>query len=827
MYIFYMSYNRELATDWKVQGSIPGGGRIFSRRQTFRTAPRFTQPPIKLSTGSFPGVKGGQRVVPTTPPHSSAEIMESMGLYLHAPQVPSWHVTGIPLPFTILYKDDNFSQFLANAITLLPGPKHPARKYYEARQDKRLLNNHRSYEQSSNPERATKRDREKRRSKYMYQLTQFQYFNQRRKAVHSTLRQNNQRCTINVNKVHNSFSKNFSVPNNCIRPSYEHVSDTDDLTPIETFSTTKEEIVAAANKIAVDTSPGPDHVLMRAIRNVVCYEIISLIATRMLSLFEIPPCLTKARTILIYKGGDVTDLGNWRPINICSILRRIIERVLDKRLRKIVTFHEFQRGFTNSPGTLINTSLLNSILKEAKSRKTNTTLVFLDIRKAFDNIGHLRLRNTLSSLNVPSPLAELIAKLQEVNTTQIELTSEELAEEYGFKLVSGLPNVTVLSFADDMVIVGKDSEAAKHIAEIATRRLHEIGLEINVKKSKCISIVNGKLNTSSIYLDSTTEVPALDINETVKYLGVTYNDETAFDSARTMEALRPQLERLTTSPLLQPYQKYNVVSSFICPKLVYPFQTTPPDKLPVKFLKDVDLLIKSSIKDILQLPGDIPDNMLYSDKKLKGLGIFCARWEAYLQHVNSCMKLNMCNNMYINNTRCLMEEAKHCLNNLQIDETEHLISTSGVINTRKIRTELRQREYNAWCNLPQKGKGVILYSEFTPSNKWITKPDGMTSGEWKEAIKMTTNVSAVRAILGRSQDNHCRRRLSEIETLGHVLGACPYGETLRIHRHHAIRIKLADALRKLKYTVYEEVHGTADNGSNRRIDIIAISESQS
>ncbi|KAJ4429660.1 hypothetical protein ANN_21861 [Periplaneta americana] len=51
------------------------------------TAPRFTQPPIKLSTGSFPGVKDGQSVVPTTPPHSSAEVMESMRLYLHLPQV--------------------------------------------------------------------------------------------------------------------------------------------------------------------------------------------------------------------------------------------------------------------------------------------------------------------------------------------------------------------------------------------------------------------------------------------------------------------------------------------------------------------------------------------------------------------------------------------------------------------------------------------------------------------------------------------------------------------------------------------------------------------
>ncbi|KAJ4432185.1 hypothetical protein ANN_20801 [Periplaneta americana] len=92
---------------------------------------------------------------------------------------------------------------------------------------------------------------------------------------------------------------------------------------------------------------------------------------------------------------------------------------------------------------------------------------------------------------------------------------------------------------------------------------------------------------------------------------------------------------------------------------------------------------------------------------------------------------------------------------------------------------------------------------------------------------MTANVSAVRVIPVRSQDNHCRRCLSEIETLGHVLGACPHGETLRIHRHHAIRTKLADALIKLKYTVNEEVHGTADNGSNRPTDIIAINESLS
>ncbi|KAJ4426991.1 hypothetical protein ANN_26790 [Periplaneta americana] len=420
--------------------------------------------------------------------------------------------------------------------------------------------------------------------------------------------------------------------------------------------------------------------------------------------------------------------------------------------------------------TCIHITVEENLGKNPTRRPVST--LFVVVFKILEPLLILALRNQLSmEFGVTSAICKKIILLAiggEKSSVSIYVT--------------GLLNVTVPSFGDDMVIVGKDSEAAKHIAEIATGKLHEIGLKINAKKSKCISIVNSKLNTSSIYFDSTTEVPALDINGTVKYLGVSYNDETVFNSARTMDVLLSQLERLTTSLLLQPYQKYNVVSSFICPKLVYSFQTTPPDKLPVKFLKDADHLIKSSIKDILQIPGDIPDNMLFSGKKNGRL-------------------------------RCLMEEAKHCLNNLQIDETEPLTSTRGEINTRKIRTELRQREYNAWRNLPQKGKDVILYSEFTPSNKRITKPEGMNSGEWKEAIKMTANVSAVRAIPARSQDNHYRRCLSEIETLGHAMGPCPYGDILRIHRHHAIRTKLADALRKLNYTVYEEVHGTVDNGS--------------
>ncbi|KAJ4428867.1 hypothetical protein ANN_25860 [Periplaneta americana] len=58
----------------------------FFSLPNFQNGPEVHSASYKIEYRVFPGVKGGQSVVPTTPPHSSAEVMESMGLYLHAPK---------------------------------------------------------------------------------------------------------------------------------------------------------------------------------------------------------------------------------------------------------------------------------------------------------------------------------------------------------------------------------------------------------------------------------------------------------------------------------------------------------------------------------------------------------------------------------------------------------------------------------------------------------------------------------------------------------------------------------------------------------------------
>ncbi|KAJ4447443.1 hypothetical protein ANN_09450 [Periplaneta americana] len=93
----------------------------------------------------------------------------------------------------------------------------------------------------------------------------------------------------------------------------------------------------------------------------------------------------------------------------------------------------------------------------------------------------------------------------------------------------------------------------------------------------------------------------------------------------------------------------------------------------------------------------------------------------------------------------------------------------------------------------------------------------LTPGElWK---------TTVRAVLGRSQDSRCSYCHNEVETLAHVLGSCPHGESLQNARHHQVQSIIATALKDADYNTFEEVHGLSITGSTRRIDIIAFKES--
>ncbi|KAJ4446185.1 hypothetical protein ANN_12878, partial [Periplaneta americana] len=118
-------------------------------------------------------------------------------------------------------------------------------------------------------------------------------------------------------------------------------------------------------------------------------------------------------------------------------------------------------------------------------------------------------------------------------------------------------------------------------------------------------------------------------------------------------------------------------------------------------------------------------------------------------------------------------------------------------------------------------------TEYTPGNKWIFSKEGLSSSEWRDAIKINANVAPVRSLHGRSLDGF-RCRYCKIETLAHVLGSCQHGELLRNSRHQNIRKLIGQALRNKSFEVHEEVHCVASEGGGiRRADIVALDKTNS
>jgi len=242
------------------------------------------------------------------------------------------------------------------------------------------------------------------------------------------------KISFEIDVIENHFWEIFEIANDSIHESYDpggHLN-------LTKFSVKLETIERTIKTIAIDKSPGLDGIVLRIIRHVLGEQAICNIANIMLNWNYVPLKLCTGRTIFKYIGkGQESDIGNWRPITIFSVLSRIIERSLDQELRSHVKLNSHQKGFvTGIPGTHINASIVNGVLKIAKANKSSDCVVILDITKIFDTVGHNHIKWTLDSPPIPSNLRHLVFSLISGNKITIE------ANKKSSKPINMLRNVT-------------------------------------------------------------------------------------------------------------------------------------------------------------------------------------------------------------------------------------------------------------------------------------------------------------------------------------------------------------------------------------------------
>ena len=105
-----------------------------------------------------------------------------------------------------------------------------------------------------------------------------------------------------------------------------------------------------------------------------------------------PSKLKRAKVIPVYKTGDRTEPGNYRPISLLSVFNRLFERLMHKRLTSFIEKEKFfvMHSIVSEKTVLLNRQfwILSTEYKVIWRQVCSRATYFIDLKKAFDKVDH-------------------------------------------------------------------------------------------------------------------------------------------------------------------------------------------------------------------------------------------------------------------------------------------------------------------------------------------------------------------------------------------------------------------------------------------------------
>ena len=216
----------------------------------------------------------------------------------------------------------------------------------------------------------------------------------------------NSRASANVEKatiLNRFFSSVFTIENLNSIPTCENKPVGSALVDTEF---TIDNVKTKLDNLNQNKSPGPDMFhpqLLHSLANELS-EPLAVLYQKSYDSGILPPDWKEAQVTPIFKKGDKTKPGNYRPVSLTSVVCKVMESIVRDGITEHLTVNgllsDYQHGFVS--GRSCSTNLLATLndWTEMLDNGSSIDAIYLDFAKAFDSVPHQRLLKKLETYGI-------------------------------------------------------------------------------------------------------------------------------------------------------------------------------------------------------------------------------------------------------------------------------------------------------------------------------------------------------------------------------------------------------------------------------------------
>ena len=250
-----------------------------------------------------------------------------------------------------------------------------------------------------------------------------------------------EKCDI----LNNFFNSVYTIEDTSNIPNFDHYSNS--LPKLESCKISLHEMEIALFNLNENKSPGPDNLYPKLLKS--CSK---TLAKPLKILFDstlvngcIPNEWKRAEVRPIFKKGDKSNPGNYRPVSltsvVCKIMEKFIKNSLNQHLIENNILSKEQFGFVAGRNTVTQLLVTLNDWMQDLDNDIPIDAAYMDFRKAFDTVPHQRLIAKLKSYNISGQILSWIISFLSDRTQFVKINN---SVSDNLPVSSGVPQGSVL-----------------------------------------------------------------------------------------------------------------------------------------------------------------------------------------------------------------------------------------------------------------------------------------------------------------------------------------------------------------------------------------------